>query len=370
MTREMSKRLGNASPRICRLDARSCARAARLPAGSTVPGIRWLAAVRRGDILGGRILGRHSPGVCWPDAVCRRVAVLGVWALLAGLPLAAGAQAVESPEATQAKPAPEAPSAAAALAPEQSAAAPEQSAVPGGIHRFALPAGMVSARYQGKPLLIYRNQVFLGIPMDAASGEHRAELTGPEGQRSHLFQVAPKQYPEQRLTIKNQRMVDPLKEDLIRIQEETRRQLAQYQRFTRRLLNLSPFAQPVAGEISSPFGRRRILNGQPRSPHSGLDIAAPVGTPIQAPAPGLVSMTGDLFFNGKTLFLDHGQGLITMYCHLSRIDVAEGQEVQRGETLGQVGATGRATGPHLHWSVSLNGHRVDPVLAMRAFGSP
>lgn len=292
----------------------------------------------------------------------RRAAVLGAWALLSGLPLAAGAQAVEPPEASQAKPAAAAPNAEAALP-------LEQSAVPGGIHRFALPAGMVSARYQGKPLLIYRNQVFLGIPMDAAPGEHRAELTGPGGQRSHLFQVAPKQYPEQHLTIENQRMVDPLKEDLIRIQEETRRQLAQYQRFTHRPLNLAPFAQPVAGEISSLFGWRRILNGQPRNPHSGLDIAAPVGAPIQAPAPGLVSMTADLFFNGKTVFLDHGQGLITMYCHLSRIDVTEGEEVQRGETLGQVGATGRATGPHLHWSVSLNGHRVDPVLAMRAFGS-
>lgn len=226
------------------------------------------------------------------------------------------------------------------------------------------------ARYQGKPLLIHRSQVILGIPLDAAPGEHQVELAGPQGQRTHVFQVAPKQYPEQRLTIDNPRLVDPLPEDLARIREETKRQLAQYERFTLRPLDLVPFVQPVAGEVSSPFGRRRILNGQPRNPHSGLDIAAPTDAPVLAPAPGLVAMTADLFFNGKTVFLDHGQGLITMYCHLNRIHVAEGEEVRRGEMLGQVGATGRATGPHLHWSVSLNGHRVDPALAMRMFRSP
>ena len=290
-------------------------------------------------------------------------AALRAWALLAGLPLAVAANAAEPLGEAGAEPT------SGPLGTERPAAQ-ESSAVPGGIHRFPLPKGMNFARYRGKPLLIYRNQVILGIPLDAAPGEHRAQLTGPEGQRTHVFQVAPKQYPEQRLTIDNPRMVDPLPEDLVRIREEIERQLAQYERFTLRPLDLAPFVQPVAGEVSSPFGRRRILNGQPRNPHSGLDIAAPADAPVLAPAPGLVSMTADLFFNGKTLFLDHGQGLITMYCHLNRIHVAEGEEVRRGEMLGQVGATGRATGPHLHWSVSLNGHRVDPALAMRIFGSP
>jgi murein DD-endopeptidase MepM/ murein hydrolase activator NlpD len=127
---------------------------------------------------------------------------------------------------------------------------------------------------------------------------------------------------------------------------------------------IRPFIKPVSGVTSSPFGHRRILNDQPRSPHSGLDIAASTGTPVAAPAPGTVTITGEFYFNGNTVFLDHGQGLITMYCHLSEIKVTEGTQIERGEILGLVGATGRVTGPHLHWSVSLNGHRVDPELAI------
>ena len=238
--------------------------------------------------------------------------------------------------------------------------------MPGGIYQVALPPGANRAFFRGKPVLVHRGRAIVGIPIDAQPGSFEVEISGPAGPANHVFEVTAKAYPEQRITIENQRMVDPLPEDLKRIREEMRRQLEQYDRFSGRRLDIVPFVKPVEGITSSPFGRRRILNGQPRNPHSGLDIAASSGTPIHAPAAGTVVLTGDLYFNGKTVFLDHGQGLITMYCHMSGMDVSEGTELRRGDLIGRVGATGRVTGAHLHWSVSLNGNRVDPVLVMEA----
>ena len=124
----------------------------------------------------------------------------------------------------------------------------------------------------------------------------------------------------------------------------------------------SGFVRPADGRLSSRFGLRRIFNGEPRAPHSGLDIAVPRGAPIVAAAEGRVLAVDDYFFNGKTVFVDHGNGLLSMYCHLDRMDVKPGDTLRKGQRLGLAGATGRASGPHLHWSVVLNGTMVDPEL--------
>jgi len=257
---------------------------------------------------------------------------------------------------------------AAALACLGAPAARAAQSVPGGLYLHLLPEGVVSVRYRDQPILVYRRVAVVGIHLNAEPGTHKIRLEYEDGRSEwRRFAVSDKRYTEQRLTIDNPRMVNPLEEDLVRIREESARMRAQYQRFSVPSAPPQPFMQPVAGPLSSSFGRRRILNGEPRSPHSGLDIAADTGTPILAPASGTVTLTGDFYFNGNTVFVDHGQGLISMMCHLSRIDVSEGDTVARGDVLGQVGATGRVTGPHLHWSVSMNGNRVDPVQVMQLF---
>ena len=137
---------------------------------------------------------------------------------------------------------------------------------------------------------------------------------------------------------------------------------AAYRRFEPRPTTTLRMSLPVPAPLSSAFGLRRFFNGEPRRPHGGLDLASPRGTPIKAPAAGRVVIADNYYFNGNTVFLDHGSGLITMYCHLDRIDVVIGDEIEERDVLGVVGSTGRATGPHLHWTVSLNDARVDPML--------
>ena len=246
--------------------------------------------------------------------------------------------------------------------------APEQTieAVPGGLHILPLRPGDETVVYQSRPVLILDGVAVVGIPLSADPGQHELRIRHRDGsEQIRHFQVHHKQYTEQRITIENPRMVNPDPQDLDRIRSESAKMGAQYLRYSTFDTIPSPFLQPVDGPLSSSFGRRRILNDQPRNPHSGLDIAAVTGTPIEAPAPGKVTLTGDFFFNGNTVFMDHGGGLVTMYCHLSEITAQEGQWLARGDTLGLVGSTGRVTGPHLHWSVSLNGNRVDPVQVMR-----
>lgn len=238
--------------------------------------------------------------------------------------------------------------------------------VPGGVLSMPLADGATSVRFNGKTQLVTDGRAIIALPLSVQPGEHTVTVSTPAGEEHMLITVTAKDYPEQHLTIKNQRHVDPDPNDLVRIRKESALMGQAYRLSTAMPTQLAPFERPVDGPVSSLFGFRRVLNGQPRSPHSGLDIAAPSGTPIRNPAPGTVAVTGDFFFNGNTVLIDHGGGLISMMCHLSEIQVEDGQRVGRGEVLGAVGATGRATGPHLHWSVSLQGDRVDPQTAMAA----
>jgi murein DD-endopeptidase MepM/ murein hydrolase activator NlpD len=250
---------------------------------------------------------------------------------------------------------------------------PRENRVPGGIALIDLgasdaPPGSVVFNGHGAPVV--RNGAswvaVVGIPLDTAPGEHAATLRPTRGAPRKLeFTVTDKRYEEQRLKVTNQRHVEPSKEDLERIERERKRIDAALGNFAADRVPQFVLRAPVDGRRSSSFGLRRFFNDQPRNPHTGMDIAAPTGTPILSPAPGVVTDTGDYFFNGNTVFVDHGQGVVTIYCHLSRIDVKPGDEVATGTPLGLVGATGRVTGPHLHWGVAVNRAMVDPALFLR-----
>lgn len=244
---------------------------------------------------------------------------------------------------------------------------PTESTVPGGIAVVPTNTLASSARYNNTAVLLaeFEGQQYavVGIPLSASLGEHTITLQSPQGEelRRH-FNVTDKQYVEQRLTITNQRQVNPNNDDMVRINRESAEMGRAFNSWDDSLQPVFRMQAPVDGIRSSSFGLRRFFNDQPRAPHSGMDIAAAEGTPIFAPAPGIVRATGNYFFNGNTIILDHGHGLITLYCHMNTIDVEPGTRVESGEQIGKVGQTGRVTGPHLHWSVNLNNVRVDPAL--------
>lgn len=224
---------------------------------------------------------------------------------------------------------------------------------PGGWHALV---GIALSAQPGPQIL----RVAGALPQHAASGSEVAALA-----REISFEVTPKAYAEQRLKVPP-RHVDLAAADMTRYQRERAHLNQVVATFSPKLPTALRMLAPVDGRPSSSFGLRRVFNGKARSPHSGMDIAAPTGTPVVAPLPAKVIDVGDYFFNGKTIWLDHGSGLLTMLCHLSAIDVQVGDQVATGQRLGAVGATGRVTGPHLHWSVSLNRAMVDPALFLTA----
>ncbi len=243
------------------------------------------------------------------------------------------------------------------------------AAIPGGIAIVdvgptRLPTPEVS--FGKKKVLVQKNAgrwiAVVGIPLSTKPGTYTLDIFSTVARQS-TFRVNAKNYPEQRLTIKNKRKVNPNPDDIKRIAGESKR-MAKAKSTWSENFQAGPFIVPSNGVVSSPFGLRRVYNNQPRRPHAGLDIAAPEGTPIRAASNGIVIEAGDFFFNGKSVFLDHGNGLLSLYSHMSKILVDVGQAVESGELIGEVGQTGRVTGPHLHWSVGLNGTWVDPSLLL------
>jgi len=245
--------------------------------------------------------------------------------------------------------------------------------VPGGVAIVELGAAALrpSARFDGRRVMVLPKPerpgfwiavVGIGLAADPQRRQTLSVLAGEGPVREIALALEPKRYAEQRLKVPR-RHVELSPQDMARYERERVHLADVSSRFTasREPATLL-LASPTEGPHSSSFGLRRIFNGEKRNPHSGMDIAAPAGTPVVAAAAGTVADTGDYFFNGNTVIVDHGQGFLTLYCHLSAIETSVGANVGAGAQIGRVGATGRVTGAHLHFSVYLNATPVDPAL--------
>jgi murein DD-endopeptidase MepM/ murein hydrolase activator NlpD len=247
---------------------------------------------------------------------------------------------------------------------------PQDSRVPGGLAVISLDSSNTekSVVFNGQKVWQlsddnHNNWAVIGIPLNQKAGEVDYTIDG----KRYSFMIKDKTYKEQYLTVKRKHS-NPPTDQIKRIQEESRLSKKAFTTFTntRESKRYRSFLKPAQGPTSSPFGLKRFFNEQPRRPHSGIDIAAPRGSDIIAPADGIIILTGNFFFNGNSLFIDHGQGLITLYCHMDVLERKQGDSIKAGEVIGKVGSTGRVTGPHLHWTVSLNNSRVEPLLFFSA----
>jgi hypothetical protein len=263
-------------------------------------------------------------------------------------------------------------------APSPGPTLPLNRAVPGGVavlHVRGLPIvegnpGTPTAFFSAAPIMLIPHGdewlAIVGIPLSQPPGVTAIDIEGLPVPSNRLnFQVRPTHYRTQRLKVPLAQ-VDLSAADLQRVTGEREHLQAALATFSPQTPATLRLRAPVAGKRSSSFGLRRIFNGEARDPHGGMDIGAPLGAAVLAAADGVVIDVGDYFFNGNTVLIDHGSGLITMYCHLATVGVHPGQHLASGEPLGTVGATGRVTGPHLHFGVALNRAFVDPALFLRA----
>ncbi len=260
-------------------------------------------------------------------------------------------------------------------------AMPQQALVPGGIALLQLPDYKPDTRiyFEDRRVAVFPHTnmqgkntwyAMAGIDLSSKPGDYEFSIQHANGLSLNTkVRVKYKKYDEQHLTIKNKRKVNPNAEDSKRIASERSRKIKARKHFSETRPEIE-FIWPVTGRISSVFGLRRFFNEQERRPHSGLDIAASEGTPIKAVANGTVIDAGDFFFSGNMIYIDHGQGIITLYAHLSKISVKPGDVVNQGDIIGEVGQTGRVTGPHLHFAVYANQALIDPIFMLPKGGNP
>ncbi len=246
---------------------------------------------------------------------------------------------------------------------------PRTAPVPGGVAALKLgpAAAPPLARFNGERVLVLGDATewlaVVGIPLDEKPGSTLPLIVERDGQEPETLEIAvgSKRYATQRLKVKPGQ-VDLSPEDLARYEQESAHLDAVLSTFSESAPLSLQLVPPCSGRRSSSFGLRRFFNGQPRKPHNGMDIAAPVGTPVVAAGEGEVIDVGEYFFSGHTVILDHGQGFLTLYAHLSTVGVSAAERVAGGAQIGAVGATGRVTGPHLHFTVYLNRTAVNPAL--------
>ncbi len=238
---------------------------------------------------------------------------------------------------------------------------------PGAPVLLTLPEGVSSVTFFGhryEPFSFKgKKLVLLAVPLSSKPGTYPLVLSN--GQRFSL-RIYPKKYPEEHLTVPPKMVRYPPKV-LARIKREIRLIRGTVARFHPEALLDGPFVWPAPGRLSSAFGFRRVYNGEPRSPHGGVDIACPAGTPVKAANRGRVALVGDFYLPGKTVVLDHGLGIYTVYCHLSKILVREGEILEKGEIFALSGKSGRVTGPHLHFGCYILGSKVDPQVLLEVF---
>jgi len=247
---------------------------------------------------------------------------------------------------------------------------PQSANVPGGLAIIPLANVTETSQPQAwlgeQPILVTADNgqwfAVVGLGLNTKPGSHQLHVKTDGDTHLQNFTVNAKVYPEQRIKLKDKSKVDLSAKSLKRVTREVKIIKLLKKRWSKAQETDLDFVVPTEGEMSSRFGLRRFFNDKPRNPHSGLDIAVAQGTPVKASAAGTVIAAYDYFFNGNTVFIDHGNGLVTMYCHLDKFKVEADQTVSKGQVIGLSGMTGRATGPHLHWSVILNGEMVDPEL--------